>query len=307
MISFRFYLVTLVALFLALSVGIVIGSTVVDRAIVDGLRNRVEAVADNLDARRADNEVLRAANDDLVDAFGVAGRHAVAGRGAGSSSLIAADRGVDEGAVGRLLDALTDSGAETPGVLWLEESWALDQPEDRIRLAELVDTPITQAAALRERVWAQLALALSAPEISATGLVSRLEEAGFVSYVANTEVNLDRLARPLGVILVTGWATERAGPGPVAEFAAPMAAGGLTAMVAEVFSAANEGPARGAILASVRDSNMLSGLVATVDHLDLDPGEVAAVLALTDALDGTIGHYGYGEGANAPLPDPSAP
>ena len=40
MISFRFHVVSITAVFLAIAIGVVVGSTYVDRAIVDTLRNR---------------------------------------------------------------------------------------------------------------------------------------------------------------------------------------------------------------------------------------------------------------------------
>ena len=59
MINFRYHLVSLIAVFLALALGIVIGSTLIDRAIVDALRNRIDTVEGNLDDRVAANDDLR--------------------------------------------------------------------------------------------------------------------------------------------------------------------------------------------------------------------------------------------------------
>ena len=42
MINFRFHIVSLIAVFLALALGVVMGSTVIDRAIVDGLHDRID-------------------------------------------------------------------------------------------------------------------------------------------------------------------------------------------------------------------------------------------------------------------------
>lgn len=59
MINFRYHLISLVAVFLALGVGIVMGSTVIDRAIVDGLRNRIDTAEKNSIDRKVENERLR--------------------------------------------------------------------------------------------------------------------------------------------------------------------------------------------------------------------------------------------------------
>jgi hypothetical protein len=56
MITFRFYLISVVSFFLALIVGIVMGTTVIDRAVVDGLQSRINKVAENADKRRHIND-----------------------------------------------------------------------------------------------------------------------------------------------------------------------------------------------------------------------------------------------------------
>ena len=59
MINFRFHLVSLVAVFLALALGVVMGSTVIDRAIVDRLSSQIDSVKKRADAERAENRALR--------------------------------------------------------------------------------------------------------------------------------------------------------------------------------------------------------------------------------------------------------
>lgn len=59
MITFRFYLISVISFFLALTIGIVMGTTVVDKAVVNSLRTRINTVAANADERRAENEKLK--------------------------------------------------------------------------------------------------------------------------------------------------------------------------------------------------------------------------------------------------------
>ena len=44
MINFRFHVVSLIAIFLALALGVVIGAGVIDRGVVDTLNNRLDSV-----------------------------------------------------------------------------------------------------------------------------------------------------------------------------------------------------------------------------------------------------------------------
>ena len=51
MINFRFHLASLIAVFLALAIGIVMGSTVVKEATVKGLRSEIHRVERSSNAR----------------------------------------------------------------------------------------------------------------------------------------------------------------------------------------------------------------------------------------------------------------
>ncbi len=60
MINFRFHIISIVAVFLALGIGIIMGSTVIDRAIVDGLRSRIDVAEANSVKRKVNNDKLNA-------------------------------------------------------------------------------------------------------------------------------------------------------------------------------------------------------------------------------------------------------
>src|SRR5438132_14066525 len=97
MINFRYPLVSLIAVFLALAIGIALGATVIDRAIVDGLRSRIHTVDEKADATSKANQLLRGEND-RQDTFitGIT-LAAVQGRLTGHPVLVFAERGVDSG------------------------------------------------------------------------------------------------------------------------------------------------------------------------------------------------------------------
>lgn len=58
MIHFRYHLVSLIAVFLALAIGVAMGATVINSAVVDALRSQVSSAE-----RRADN--VKRENDQL--------------------------------------------------------------------------------------------------------------------------------------------------------------------------------------------------------------------------------------------------
>ncbi len=59
MVNFRFHLVSLTAVFLAIAIGIAIGATVVDQATVDALQNRLRSVERGVQQTHGENDRLR--------------------------------------------------------------------------------------------------------------------------------------------------------------------------------------------------------------------------------------------------------
>jgi hypothetical protein len=76
-------------------------------------------------------------------------------------------------------------------------------------------------------------------------------------------------------------------------------------LVGEVWAEVDGGAARGAWLAPILDDEAVAERVSTVDDVDLTEGRIAAPLALSDLVRAVVGHFGYGEGAQSPLPEVS--
>lgn len=125
MISFRFYLVTLVAVFLAIALGVVIGSTFIEPALVENLRGQVDTVRGNLDERVQTIEELNSDVDELETYVEQAAPFAVDRRLAGTTVMVVAEQGLDTGPVERLVGRLRQAGAASDGIVWLDSSWLL--------------------------------------------------------------------------------------------------------------------------------------------------------------------------------------
>ncbi len=171
MISFRFHIMSIVALFLAVALGVVVGSTYDDRVNVNSLESRISTVAENLDEGLDDNEAL-AAEVERLEAYAAASApYAVDGRLADVPVVLVAERGVDGDEVSDLALLLDRAGADAPGILWIEPVVALGSGDDRQELQDLLDTAgseaggATGAGDLRTRVWRSVATELgpSAP------------------------------------------------------------------------------------------------------------------------------------------------
>src|SRR5437867_11961296 len=94
MVNFRFHIISLVAVFLALGIGVLMGSTVVDQATVKGLRNNLASFKHQRDAEK---DRARTLADDLSrwDKFAEQARdQLLPGRLAGVPVLVVAVQGV---------------------------------------------------------------------------------------------------------------------------------------------------------------------------------------------------------------------
>jgi len=332
MINFRFHLVSLVAVFLALGLGILVGSTVVDQKIVDRLDSDIARVRHENADRRDANKKLSQENAQLRQFLDDVAPYAGDGRLDPVSVAVVAEAGVNGDDVKDAAQALQAAGAEVPGVVWLQDSWQLDSDK---RVQELQtalgiggSVATTRAEALRQlaerlagRPRTSTTTPTSVPRRASTSTststtrpgspnldaLSALEQAGFVRITDGDLSAFDTFpARAPAVVLVTGDDSDFLGTGFTTSAVHAFVDTKAPTQVSAVYDAGNDpdnAPDRGAVLASVLDDQSLSRAVSTVDDLDLQQGRIASVLALDIQADsGEIGHYGYGTGASASLP-----
>lgn len=310
MISFRFHLLSLVAAFLALAVGIVIGTTLADRAIVDGLRSRVESVSANLDERQAANDRLQAENDRLRSFLEDSGGRLVADELVDESVVVIAEQGVDGDAVDRTMELLEDAGASIRSRVEVQPEWELDTPEARAELAADLDIPVDDAASMRSRLSRLLISDLASPVAvpdDDNGVIDIAVAQGLIDYDEVDDLVLDS-EQTMTFVVVTG--TTGAVESAVVDLSTALVAEGSPTIAAEVFdevAAEDSGAERGARLLGVRSDPELDAAIATVDHLDLEQGRLAAILTLSDAIREAIGHYGYGPDVDGAAPVAAVP
>lgn len=304
MINFRYHLASLIAVFLALALGVVVGSTVVDRAIVSGLRDRVDSVEKNAERRKAENDQLRSDLGRSQGAMGSLAPYALAGSLRGSNVAIVAVRGIDSAPVQETTNLVQQAGARSPGVLWLEGAWDLANRNDVDAVANALGSPDKNPKVLRDlgaasitaRLRGQTSEGLNA--LSAAGLVKyeAVGDGGRGTSIADwggAESRLLLVDGPGAKITARDWAISLVRSATAAR---------VPTEVAEVFAKTADGSERGSRLQTIQGAADL-GTVSTVDHLDLIEGRIAAVLALADLNRGVPGRYGYGSGASRSIPE----
>jgi len=298
MINFRYHLASLIAVFLALALGVVMGSTVIDRAIVTSLRDRIDSVEANAERRKAENDQLRSDLGRLQGSVAEIAPFAVSGRLTDVPVAVVAARGIDEAPVRATVTLLQQAGAQAPGILWLEAAWSADTPEALGKLSTAFPGPDASA---RDRGLA--AIAARSTDAGARGLALAVT-GGVVRYeaVGNEPSTLENWGGANARLLLVDGPAAKLGPTTWTVALARAAVGArIPTEVAEVYVKAADGPDRGATLRPVQQAADL-GVVSTVDNLDLIEGRIAAVLALADLGRGVSGRYGYGRDATRSIP-----
>lgn len=283
MISFRFHIVSLAAVFMALALGVVLGTAFINDGIVDTLKNDIKSVRADRDVARDELGDWREFGDEAEDAI-------VEGKLDGVRVLTVVPEGLDGSIVDKLRSLLGRAGAIDAGIVTLDKAWADDPaPTDEIAAALGIVGPssigsVTDAAADR-----------LARDFAAGGgaTLPTLVEANFLRIDAG-----DPAATPGGPARVV--VIDNGVPEGLLE---PLTRA-LTRALPKSVLVADAGPDD-----TVSDSlvGVLRGepdgaQFSTVDHFRTASGRIAAILALRDFERGNVGDYGTAAGHDRAAP-----
>jgi hypothetical protein len=313
MIDFRYHLVSIIAVFLALAVGIVVGTAALNGPIVDGMRGDIDQLS-------RDNQLLEDQVTGLEADVGAADAAAaqlaprlVGGALDRSRVLLVTTPGAPPELAGQLAPVLTAAGATVTGRLDVRA--ALGDPESRALVEDLVAQVLPAEIELPdgspvERAAAELAAALATgpgaakvEEEEAQAVVSAFQEADLVSF--DSAATDDALTSATLVVVL---AAPGSGAAPTVGQAQQLEA---LLSRAHAFDNRSEGvvvagPAAsadpGGLVAALRERSTTAGDVSSVDNADRGLGRVTLVSTLAEQRAGRAGHYGAGPGATAPLP-----
>jgi len=338
-INIRYHIITLVAVFLALAVGIVAGSTVIQQSLVNSLETNVtniEKSLDDLEKRNGElsEQVVQLRDrEKALDDQGPA--QLLKDRLDGSTVLMVGVDGIDESATNSLRSTLATAGATLAGTVWLRERLALTDPQAIEDLGELLGVTTRNPAALQaelaERLGDLLAVAATpttatTSSTSSTSSVPEVRAQTVAGAAARLLVLLEDLQRARFVDLGAGLEQARASDLAGMKL---LVAGGAGAKlpndtvlvpvldrlsrdvepVAVAVEAASTDPAlpSGELVGAVRSDRRLRERLSTVDDAEVFAGWAATILALDDLSRGRVGHYGVGDGAQRLLPAPASP
>ena len=153
MINLRYHIVSITAVFLALGIGVAMGSTLIQRATIDTLENRLDDQKQRLEETDAENERLEAelaAVEQLNSQFGAqATEQLLQGRLDQVPIMIFAAEGIDEAGLDGVKRSIVNAGADFRGTFRTTERLALETEDDVADLAVVLDNPSSDPDELR--------------------------------------------------------------------------------------------------------------------------------------------------------------
>jgi hypothetical protein len=302
-INLRYHIVSLVGVFLALGIGVVMGTTVIDKGVAAGLRARFDQVNDRASKLEQDKVTLQR-DLSLWEGFGRAlAPSLVHDRLAGRTVTMVLEDGASDRLVADIRNGLTVAGATVQGRVRLSGKWALEDAASREQLAVVTGETASGAKPLLGRAAGLLAERLSRSAVPGDGgLLEELASAGFVAVEDAPGGQPFPAGGALIVLVPSGNAESKM---PERDFVLPL----LGALArARAVAVAERTDARRFLADAVRGDRALARAVATVDHADTAPGEIALAYALADVAAGRpAGHYGVRRGAAGIVPSLPVP
>ncbi|MGE2835791.1 copper transporter [Mycobacterium sp. SMC-4] len=308
MISLRTHAISLAAVFLALAIGVALGSGLLSNTVLSGLQDDKHELQEQIDTltgeRNALNEKLAAAAD--FDAQ-MAPR-ILAGNLRDKSVVLFRTPEADDDDVEALVRLVGQAGGRVSGTIGLTTQFVEAHAAEK--LLSVVNSPIVPAGAQLNTATVDqgsqagdlLGISLlinkdprarPVDDAARDTVLNTLRDAGFITFGA------ERIGAADTALVVTGGALgDDAGNqgATVARFTAGLAQHGSgTALVGRDGSASGT-----AAVAVARSDSALNNAYSTVDDINREPGRITAVLALGDLLaGGKPGQFGVGRGATA--------
>ena len=304
MISFRYHLVSIIAVFLALALGILVGTTGLNGAILSDLKKQVKNLRGETASLRTSNDALSttATNDEKFASQYM--KPILAGRLTGQTVAVISAPGTSSKIKGGTQAALTAAGATVVTQIQLTPKFI--DPARASDIVALISGPAGLPFGLT------LPNTSDAPTLAGDVLGYVLSGKGHpndlrqwissFSGLGMLTVNDHPQKATLAVVLTTGTylatdAHAKAMPALVTEFND----NGIKMVVAGDNASATEG----GLVEQVRANAAVNSVVSTVDDADSAIGQVSTALALAGSITGQTGQYGTGTGSNGLFPPAS--
>jgi hypothetical protein len=320
-IDFRYHLVSIVAVFLALAIGIVLGSTELQGNTIDGLRSLSNSLKSQVIAVGADRDswkTLSGASDQFLTA---AEPKLLSGTLSGRRLVIVTEPGASSAAVSGVKAAAATAGATVTGTVALQPKFNDLSAPTRSSLNAInayfatTDNVALDPAAASQTMYQQQAAQLIATAILnqsegeaglaaplAQNLLAAYVQAGYLTVVSG--VPTDRAT--LAVIVTPQSAPADGTTDPANQVLLAVAQQFAVVSAATVVAGSSVGSSPASSAIAVLRNSSVSGQVSSVDNADTVLGQIVTVWALADLLAGMKPNsYGISSGASGVSPVPS--
>jgi hypothetical protein len=319
MIDFRYHLVSIIAVFLALALGIVVGTTALNGGIVDTLKSSNSKIIKDKRGLEGTVRDLRSSVGRRDDFTETVAPRIVAGRLVNQRVLFVAAPNASDGTLKELEQLVTEAGGTPTGVLRLRGD-LLDPAKNQV-IDDLVAGVAPAGVELPDGAPTDRAAVELAAALVAKGSSGRIGEDAAAKVLGGfTGADLVQWQAPAGqkstdtepatmVVMVTGGSDGKAldevgqqRQRTLLTLAKALDDRSLGAVVAGPLSSADQG----GVLQALRADGDLREQVSSVDVADTPYGQVTVILALDEQEQGRSGRYGEGSGSEAAAPPPAS-
>ncbi|MGG7099992.1 copper transporter [Rhodococcus sp. 24CO] len=307
MISMRQHAISIAAIFLALAIGVVLGSGMLSSGLLSGLRDDKADLQNEIENLNEQNNNLEEQLNSADGFDSAVGGRVVRDSLADRTVVLVTAPDADPSDLDGVTRLIAASGGAVTGRVSLSDSFVDASGGDRLRT--VVNNVIPAGITLKTGAVDQGSLAgdllgsvlllngsTSEPQSTRDELnlaLDTLRSAGFVTY--------DGVVKPaqLAVVLTGDNGSDDGASGNrgavIARFAGALDGRGAgTVLAGRPGSADGNGP-----IAVVRADAALSAGLTTIDNVDREAGKITTSLALQEQLNGGAGRYGTGPGAAA--------
>lgn len=309
MISLRQHAFSLAAVFLALAVGVVLGSGFLSDTLLSSLRDEKRDLTTQItglnDQKNVLNEKLSAANNFDTQLVGRMVHDALDGK----SVVVFRTPDAQDDDVAAVSKFIGQAGGTVTGTVSLTQEFVEANSAEKLQTVvnssvvpagQQLSTKLVDQGSQAGDLMGIALLANANPAVPAVDDIQRntvlaaLRDTGFITYQAT-----DHMGAANAALVVTGGSlpADAGNKGvSVARFSAALAPHGSGTLLA-----GRDGSATGgAAVAVTRADSGMNSAITTVDNVDAAPGRITAVLGLHDLLNGGhAGQYGTGHGATS--------
>ena len=306
MINFRYHVVSLTAVFLALAVGLVLGTAALNGTVQNQLNQQVSGLRNSNDQLRGQVEELQTRADSQNEFVRQIAPGLLAAKLTGKSVLVVSGPTADNDDRDQVVKMLTTAGATITGQVRLRKDFTDPNKDDALQDLAARITPAGVTTLPNNGIGVETSSALLATVLLANK--AQITPANRTTILAGFEnlqvLDLDgevAAAPATAVVFVTG-SPETGSDAADRNKAFLDIVKQFSAVAAQMVLAGSTAAGEGNPVAAVRDDGTLAKTISTVDGVSLAEGQVATALALVEQYTGQAGHYGTGSGASARIP-----